>query len=432
MLPLLTIAARNLLQRTRRSLLLAGVTALVTAVLVLLTGLSSGVRTVMLRTGLTLSSGHVNVGGFFKASPGQASVVLTHAPEVLKVVREAVPELDEVVQRGRGYVNLVNGPHSIKTDVVGADLRVEPRLREALRIKEGSLEAFAEPGTLVLFEAQAKQLKAKVGDTFTMVGTTYRGANNTADVRLVAIAYNIGVESTVTAFIHMQTWRQLYQLKEDSVSFLHLYLKDIRAASEVKLRLRQKLADAGYQVMPDDPRVYFMKVPALVQQDWTGQRLDLTTWEDEQAILRFTVRGLDALSAVVVFFLLALISVGTTNSMWISIRERTREIGALRAIGMSRLRVLGMFLAEGFLLGVASTAVGAVLGTVIGAILNRVQVPLPMGAQLILMSEHLHFQLEPGTVLLSAAIITAALTLISLIPAYLAARLKPATAFSHA
>jgi ABC-type antimicrobial peptide transport system permease subunit len=55
-----------------------------------------------------------------------------------------------------------------------------------------------------------------------------------------------------------------------------------------------------------------------------------------------------------------------------------------------------------------------------------------MGAQLVLMAEHLHFQVEAATVLTSAAIITAALTFISLFPAFLAARLKPATAFSQA
>jgi putative ABC transport system permease protein len=425
------IAARNLVQRKRRTLLLGGVTAAVTAVLVLLTGLSSGVRAVMLRSGLALSSGHVNVGGFFKTSPGQASAVVTHAPQVREIIQELVPELDHVAERGRGYVTLIGDTRSLKTDVVGVDLRAEPWLHDALRVKEGVLEAFTEPGTMVLFEDQARKLKAKVGDRLTVLATTFRGAQNTADLRLVAIVHNIGIESTVTAFIHMQSWRQLYQLKDESISVFHLYLKDLRAAAAVKGRLREKLQGAGYRLMPDDPRIYWMKIGPISQQDWMGQKLDLTTWEDEQAVLRWLVRGLNALSGVLVFFLMALISVGMTNSMWIAIRERTKEIGTLRAIGMSRFRVLCMFLAEGFLLGLFSTALGAVVGAVAGTLLNRAQIPLPMGAQLILMAEHLHFQLEVGTVLSSALIITAALTFISLIPAFLAARLKPATAFSH-
>ena len=39
-------------------------------------------------------------------------------------------------------------------------------------------------------------------------------------------------------------------------------------------------------------------------------------------------------------------SIGIMNTMWIAIRERTREIGTLRAIGMQRRAVLWMFLLE--------------------------------------------------------------------------------------
>jgi ABC-type lipoprotein release transport system permease subunit len=432
-LQLFNIAARNLAQRTRRTLMLGGVTAAVTALLVLLSGLTAGVRTVLLRTGMVLSTGQVNVAGLFKVSPGQVSSVLSHAPRVQEIVRSAVPELEYVVERGRGYVNLISDNRSIKTDVTATDLRVEPRLREVLRIKDGSLDAFAEPGTMVLFEDHARRLKVKAGDQLTVLTTTYRGSHNTVDVRVAAIAQNMGMESTVTAFIHLETWRQLYLVRKDSVSVLHLYLKDINAAAEVKTRLREKLHAAGYQLWPvEEPKIWWMKLIPASQQDWTGQKLDVTTWEDDQAMLGFLVKGLTALSMVLIFFLLALISVGTTNTQWIAIRERTREIGALRAIGMSRFRVLAMFLAEGFLLGVASTVVGAVLGAVLGAIINGAQIPLPSGAQLLLMSEHLYFQVEFGTVLFSAVFITVALTLISLIPAFLAARLKPVTAFSHA
>ena len=43
------------------------------------------------------------------------------------------------------------------------------------------------------------------------------------------------------------------------------------------------------------------------------------------------------------------------NTMWIAIRERTREIGTLRAIGMQRGGVLRMFLFESFQMGLIGT-----------------------------------------------------------------------------
>ena len=49
-----------------------------------------------------------------------------------------------------------------------------------------------------------------------------------------------------------------------------------------------------------------------------------------------------------------------------------------------------------------------------------------------MMTEQLRFEVEPGSVLLLAmAIITLCTTLVSLIPSFLAARLKPVTAMHH-
>ena len=69
----LTIAFRSLVQHRRRTLFLGTAIAAVTTLLVLLNGLTTGVRETMIDTATTLSTGHVNVGGFFKVTAGQAA-----------------------------------------------------------------------------------------------------------------------------------------------------------------------------------------------------------------------------------------------------------------------------------------------------------------------------------------------------------------------
>jgi putative ABC transport system permease protein len=53
---------------------------------------------------------------------------------------------------------------------------------------------------------------------------------------------------------------------------------------------------------------------------------------------------------------------GIVNTLALSVHERTRELGMLRAVGMSRRQVRGMIRAE----SVITAAIGAVLGTVLG------------------------------------------------------------------
>lgn len=71
----------------------------------------------------------------------------------------------------------------------------------------------------------------------------------------------------------------------------------------------------------------------------------------------FTVIGLVALLAG---------AFGVINTMMMSISERTREIGTLRAIGATKGQVMKMFLGEAFLIGL----IGAIVGVFIGVIVS--------------------------------------------------------------
>ena len=81
----LNIALRSLIQHSRRTLFLGTAIGSVTTLLILLTGLSTGIRETMIDTATTLSSGHLNVGGFYKITAGQAGPVVTDYQHVLEV-----------------------------------------------------------------------------------------------------------------------------------------------------------------------------------------------------------------------------------------------------------------------------------------------------------------------------------------------------------
>jgi putative ABC transport system permease protein len=85
------LAARNLARHTRRNVLLAGAIAAVTALLVLLGGLSAGIRAALLESATTLMTGHVNVGGFYKVTSGTAAPLVTDYEKVLAEARKHVP-----------------------------------------------------------------------------------------------------------------------------------------------------------------------------------------------------------------------------------------------------------------------------------------------------------------------------------------------------
>jgi ABC-type antimicrobial peptide transport system permease subunit len=195
--------------------------------------------------------------------------------------------------------------------------------------------------------------------------------------------------------------------------------------------LRAALGKAGYTLMDRDKKPFWMKFQSTAREDWTGQRIDLTSWEDEISFASWTLTAIDGLSFLLTSVLMVIIAIGIMNSLWIAIRERTREIGTLRAIGMQRRLVLSLFVFETFFLGALGTAAGSLLGGLLAGGLHLLHLPVPEGAQFFTMSSTLEFALNPARVLGGAAVITACTTAVSLIPALKAARMKPVTAMSH-
>ena len=68
--------------------------AAVTCLFVLLTALSSGIRHTLIDTATTLTTGHLNVGGFYKVTSGQAGAVVVDYETVKQTVKKVLPELD--------------------------------------------------------------------------------------------------------------------------------------------------------------------------------------------------------------------------------------------------------------------------------------------------------------------------------------------------
>ncbi len=428
----LQIAARNLTRHTRRSVFLGGALAAVTGLLVLQNALTSGMEAAMMESATTLMTGHVNVGGFFKVTSSSTAPLVSNYPKVLAAVQPHVPDLEYFTVRGRGWAKAVSESTSMDLVLVGVDVGNEPAFRRVLRLDEGRLEDLAQPGTVLLFEGQATRLKAKLNDMLTLSAPTDRGVNNTVDVRVVAIARNVGLLSAFSAFIQADTLRQLYGINAATTGAIHLYLREPEEAQAVASRLRAELARAGFRVMEPEAQPYWMKLMQTVPgQDWTGQKLDVSTAEEEMGQFRQFMLGLRIVSTLLGLILIFVVVIGILNTLAIAIRERTREIGTLRAIGMQRRKVLWLFVLETALLGLAGCGSGALLACAVAALLNSLGVALPEAGQIFLAQERLHFLLDPlaiaETVLLFAGITVAA----SILPAVRAARLRPVTAMHH-
>lgn len=122
-------------------------------------------------------------------------------------------------------------------------------------------------------------------------------------------------------------------------------------------------------------------------------------------------------------------SLGIVNTMIMSIYERTREIGTLKAIGASRGDIRMMFMLEAGLIGLLGGVVGVVAGWGLGQILNRVILWYVEREELPLTGDF--FVVTPWLALYALLFAMLIGILAGLYPANRAARLDPLMALRH-
>ncbi|MCC7382198.1 MAG: FtsX-like permease family protein [Deltaproteobacteria bacterium] len=438
----LLIGGRNLIRARRRSLILGLALGAVTMLLVLLLALSQGLSDNMIRSATTLAAGHVNVAGFYKTTPSDAAPVLLDTARVRALVQKSAPGIATTIDRARGWAKLVSAESSLLTTLIGVDPAQEQRLGGALDLAEersyrpgggterrGDLSRLGQPGTAVVFSGQAKRLKVQIGDSVTVVAQSLKGAANSKDLIVTAIVEDIGMLSIFSVLVSKTDVLDLYQLRDDSTGAVMVYLEDIAQAGPVMTTLRRALGEAGYEVMDHDPSPFMAKLPAIASEDWTGQRLDVTTWDDEISFISWVITAFDWISVFLVSILAGIIAIGIINTMWMSVRERTPEVGTMRAIGMGRRQVLMLFMTEALLLALVATTAGAFAGAGLASGIDALRIELPFdAARAVLMSPVLHLALRPAQIPLAIGAITLVTGLAALWPASGAARLQPVTA----
>ncbi|QHC61667.1 FtsX-like permease family protein [Rathayibacter festucae] len=125
-------------------------------------------------------------------------------------------------------------------------------------------------------------------------------------------------------------------------------------------------ASVRFDAAADDAQVTALK-DRLADAGYTG-----TTVEDQLGTIKAVVDGIVlVLNAFAVIALLAA-SFGIVNTLLMSVQERTREIGLMKAMGMGSGRVFALFSIEAAFIGFLGSAIGALLAVVAGTGLSGV------------------------------------------------------------
>lgn len=271
-----------------------------------------------------------------------------------------------------------------------------------------------ETGAVVLLsENSSAYFDAGVGATVNILGTNFTVAGiyaptSTSDNQSVYM--NLADAQAVTNSTNVITSFNVYATSKDTVT-----------------SVAQTIQSMHPELTVTTPQDVLNQIQQL--QSTYGERLNGTT-----ALIDGT--QMQAIEEIVIAF--AATGIIVLFVMLYTVRERTREIGTLKAIGASDAAVMGQFLLEGILLSVLAGIVGVVIGTIGAPYLSGLLLPAvgnslggygfaaargPAATPAVTVSPELML------IGFSAAVVLGAIG--SLYPAWRAARTRPAEAMRY-
>ena len=398
------LAWRSVLRQRRRSAIGIGAVALGVAAMLLAAGFVEWMFWAMREDRVHSQIGHIQVTreGYRELGGTDAFrfMLPTHSPELETI--EQTPGVRGVAPRlaFSGLVSL--GETTLSFIGEGADPAKERAFDRGVVITAGDALSADDPRGIVVGHGLAQNLGLKVGDKVVLLANTRSGGINATEVHVR------GFFSTVTKAFDDSALRVPLSVAQEllRVQGAHVWvlvLDDTSRTQAVLARLASALQDKGLELVP-----------------WT----ELADFYNKTVVL-FSRQVL-----VMKLIIAVIIVLSISNTMTMSVLERTGEIGTAMALGVRRAGILRQFVTEGVLLGVLGGVLGVLLGMVFAMAISAVGIPMPpppgMGRGFVG-----EIRITGGLIMDAVVLAIATTLLASLYPAWKASRMQVVDALRH-
>ena len=283
-------------------------------------------------------------------------------------------------------------------------------------ITDGRKLSSEESGVVVLSENNTAFFGAEVGDAIEILGQTFT---------VVGVHGSTGVEDRTTLYMSLFDAQSLTN-NTGYVTSLRVFAEDSTSVSEVA----SAISSLHPELTVTTSQQRLEQLQAMQTSYETAlESAEATIMQTQSTAFQEVVVSVAATSLIVLFLMLY------------TVRERTKEIGTLKAIGFSNGNVMSQFMLEGVLLSLFASVVGIAISAIAAPTLSGLLLPtasqlgaagtFTRGITATNAATTASVVLTPELVLiaLGAAVLLGALG--SLYPAWRASRTRPAEAMKY-
>lgn len=421
------LAFRNVLLQRKRYFLMFLAVFTGFSLIILIHSITFGAMETVKNKAARYFSGHISITGY------KAGVPNLNAPELMTgLLDESFSHLKTISPRTVYYRSdaslFFNGETVNQRRLIGIDFKREMGELSQLDFQDGSIDALLNQSDsmgILISDVAAKLLGSRVGDDITLYMTTDSGQFNTATLIVRGIFRETSLFGYV-AYIKREDLNILMQKSADFATDIAIYAEKGTDTDKMLLDIKELLGEYFTVLSPINKKADL--VTRLSEQSDGSQVVAPLTLDIHLDQIKTIMDAIKIVTWVVQVLFMIIVMVGILNTYRVLVYERTKEIGTLRAMGMTRLEVRALFLFEAFFLDLAACLSGFLFYRIIVIILVRLDISKVPGAGLFTARGHLYPHLDLKSLALSSLLLLAAVLLAAWGPAGRASRLSPVDA----
>jgi putative ABC transport system permease protein len=397
----LMLAFKNVFRQKKRSFTLGINYAVVAFILVLLLAFSRGATSNISTSLVTSTAGHITVTGQF-AKGGKIYNGLLRTEDIVNSIKKTFGTGETTIVRYGVNSTVYFNNLSKRLSFSGIDTGSDKGLEAQANFTSGSWADFAsDPNGVAMPKAEAEYFGLKVGDEIVLSTRTRFGAFNTGIlvVRGIYVTDNYFAKSLVLA--HFSFLHDLDLAENNAATSIYVYFPSAAGLSEKRGMLLNELKSRGFEVKTPktdaDAIAAISSASTKYEVDKEGKdrvMLTLSTLDEVLGIVRSVLAAVNGVGAFIAAIMLFVIAVSIFINLRMSINERMKEIGTMRAMGVEASGVTGLFIVESVALAILFSLGGAILAAVI-ALIIRIGPSFPPGVNLGLFLDKGHLVLIP-------------------------------------
>jgi len=332
---LANMAWRNLRRHRRRMLITLSSISFGILLAVLFTGMGDHSYSKMIDLAARMGTGHVAFQHpDYQDAPSLKKTI--GGTDELRTLALADPEVQRVVTRISGPVMLATAANSSGAYFLGIDPQDEDAdtLAGYDSITQGELFAESTGKGIVLGKVLADNLDVTLGKkvVYTLTNIDGKIVSGLARVKGIVDTGSPGLDGTLCLF-PLETARKALAYPPHTATHVALYTDDQRVSSEVAERLAPQLPEG----------------------------VVAATWREAQPELAGFI-SLDRAGAVVFeIIILIVVAAGIFNSLYVSVVQRSRELGIMMAVGFTPAQLFALVMWESLWLALLGLVAGALV-----------------------------------------------------------------------